>query len=159
MHAIARQRYWRGASQMAWLGVAMLCTLTLAACHRTPAEQQIRAAISAATMGARNNDTHAVLDILTDDFVGNDGDLDRAGLQRLLAVRALRQDRTGVLVGPIGFTRSGDRIVAKFHLVLTGGQPGDLLPDDSAVYALTTAWRRDGGHWRCYRADWTSAAD
>lgn len=142
-----------------WFSVLTLCLLALTACHRTPAEQQIRDAISAATTGARNNDPRAVLGILTHDFIGNDGDLDRDGVRRLLAVRALRQDQTGVLTGPISFTRSGDRIVAKFNLVLTGGKPGDLLPSDSAVYALTTAWRRDDGHWRCYRADWTSTAD
>lgn len=159
MNEVAQHRGWRGTGRVAWLGVLVLSILTLAACHRTPAEQQIRAAISTATTGARNQDTRAVLGILTDDFIGNDGDLDRNGIRRLLAVRALRQDQTGVLVGPIRFTRSGDRIIAKFNLVLTGGKAGDLLPDDSAVYAMTTAWRRDDGRWRCYRADWTATAD
>lgn len=155
IHARRRQAIHR----IACFGVLLTCGLVLAACQRTPAEQQIRGAIGAATIGARNNDTRAVLGILTDDFTGNDGDLDRDGLRRLLAVRAMRRDQTGVLVGPIGFARSGDRIVAKFKLVLTGGQPGDLLPSDSAVYAVTTAWRRDGSRWRCYRADWTSPAE
>lgn len=153
------QQHHQATRRVAWIGVLVMCALALAACHRTPAEQQIRDAINTATTGARNNDTHAVLGVVTDDFTGNDGDLDRDGLRRLLAVRALRQDQTGVLVGPISFTRSGDRIVAKFNLVLTGGKPGDLLPSDSAVYSLTTAWRRDDGHWRCYHAGWTSTAD
>ena len=143
----------------AWFCALALCVAWLVACQRTPAEQQIRQAISEAATAARNNDTGAVLAVVTDDFTGNDGELDRTGLRRLLAVRALRQDKTGVLVGPIRFEHQGDRIVAKFNLVLTGGKPGDLLPSDSAIYALTTAWRREGGHWRCYNANWTSSGD
>ena len=72
----------------------------LAGCHRAPAEQQIRHAIEAAATAARANDTGGVLAVLSDDFSGNDGDMDRRGLRQLLAVRALRQDKTGVLIDP-----------------------------------------------------------
>ena len=137
----------------------VLIAWTLAACHRAPAEQQIRQAIDAAATAARANDTHGVLAVVSDDFSGNDGDLDRRGLRQLLAVRALRQDKTGVLIGPVSFEHKGDRIVAKFNLVLTGGKPGDLLPDQSAIYAMTTAWRREGSHWFCYNATWTNGSD
>jgi hypothetical protein len=127
----------------------------LVACHRVPAEQQIHRAIESAAAAARDNDSSGVLAVVGDDFTGNDGELDRSGLRRLLAIRALRQDRTGVLVGPVTFDHKGDRIVASFNLVLTGGKPGDLLPDRSAIYAMTTAWRREGGKWICYSAAWT----
>ena len=141
----------------------VLAVCALASCHRTPAEQQIRQAIDAAATAARANDASGVMAVVSDDFAGNDGELDRRDLQRLLALRVLRQDKTGVLVGPVSFehkslprTRSGgDRIIARFNLVLTGGKSGDLLPDQSAVYAMTTAWRREGGDWRCYSAEWT----
>ncbi|MBS0383390.1 MAG: hypothetical protein JSR56_13265 [Proteobacteria bacterium] len=133
----------------------MLAVSALVACHRTPAEQQIRDAITSAASAARTNDVSGVLAVVSDDFTGNDGDLDQRGLHQLLAVRALRQDKTGVLIGPITFERKGDRIVAKFNLVLTGGKPGDLLPDRSSIYAMTTAWRRDGGKWVCYNATWS----
>ena len=134
-----------------------LVAWALFGCHRAPAEQQIRHSIDAAAAAARANDTSGVLAVVSDDFTGNEGELDRQGLRRLLAVRALRQDRTGVLIGPVSFQRRGDRIVAKFNLVLTGGKPGDLLPDAHAILAMTTAWRRDGGKWVCYSATWTQA--
>jgi hypothetical protein len=134
----------------------MLAMLALAACHRAPAEQQIRQAIDAAATAARDNDTHGVLAVVSDDFSGNDGEMDRHGLRQLLAVRALRQDKTGVLIGPVSFEHKGDRIIAKFNLVLTGGKPGDLLPARSEIYAMTTAWRLEGSHWRCYNARWES---
>jgi hypothetical protein len=136
-----------------WVVFAMLA---LVGYHHAPAEQQIRQAIDVAATAARANDTHGVLAIVSDDFSGNDGELDHHGLRQLLAVRALRQDKTGLLIGPVSFEHRGDRIVAKFNLVLTGGKPGDLLPDQSAVYAMTTAWRREGSHWRCFNAHWES---
>lgn len=136
----------------------LLAACALASCHRAPAEQQIRQAIDAGATAARANDPSGMLAVVSDDFIGNDGDLDKRGLRQLLALRALRQDRTGVLVGPVSFEHEGDRIVAKFNLVLTGGRPGDLLPDQSAIYAMTTAWRREGSHWRCYSAGWTESA-
>jgi hypothetical protein len=133
----------------------LLLVWAFAGCHRTPAEQQVREAIDAAVVAARANDTHGVLELVSDEFTGNEGALDRRGLRQLLAVRALRQDKTGVLIGPVSYEHRGDRIVAKFNLVLTGGKPGDLLPEQSAVYAMTTAWRREGGQWICYSASWS----
>lgn len=140
----------------AWLwGVLLVAVLALAACHHAPAEQQIRHAIDAAATAARTNDVHGVLDIVSDDFSGNNGELDQRDLHRLLAFRALRQDATGVLIGPITFVRKDSRIIAKFNLVMTGAKPGDLLPEQSSIYAMTTAWRREGGKWKCYSATWT----
>lgn len=132
----------------------LLLAWMLAGCHRAPAEQQVRKAIDAAAAAARVNDTRGVLDVVSDDFTGNEGELDRRGLRQLLAVRALRGDKTGLLVGPVSFEHKGDRIIAKFNLVLTGGKPGDLMPDQSAIYTMTTAWRREGGAWKCYSANW-----
>jgi hypothetical protein len=137
-------------------GVLLLVALLLAGCHHASAEQKILDAIDTAASAARANDTHGVLAVVSDDFSGNEGELDLHGLRQLLAVRALRQDRTGVLIGPVSFEHRGDRIIAKFNLVLAGGKPGDLLPDRSAIYAMTTAWRREGGDWRCYNAHWES---
>lgn len=136
-------------------GWLVLVMLAIAACQRTPAEQQIRQAIESAATAARANDVSGVLAAVGDDFTGNDGDLDQRGLHRLLAVRALRQDKTGVLVGPVTFEHRGDRIIASFNLVLTGGKPGALLPEQSSIHAMTTAWRREGGKWVCYNASWS----
>ena len=135
--------------------VLLLVVAALTACHHAPAEQQVRQAIESAAAAARANDPSGVLAVVSDDFTGNDGDLDRRGLHRLLALRALRQDRTGILLGPITFERKGGGVVARFKLVLTGGKPGDLLPDQSSIRTMTTAWRREGGTWRCYSAKWS----
>lgn len=138
--------------------VVVLCVVMavpqLAGCHRTSDEEQIRQNIAAAAGAARDDDTAGVLDVVSEDFTGNDGDLDRHGLRQLLALRVLRHDSTGVLVGPVSVERQGDRLIATFTLTLTGGKPDSLMPDQIAVYAMTTAWRRDGSKWRCYNATW-----
>jgi len=136
------------------LACALLWLPLIAGCHRTPDEEQVRRAIAAAADAARNNDADGVLAQVSKDFIGNEGDFDRRDLQRFLALRAFRHDSTGVLVGPVSVKWQGDRLIATFTLTLTGGQPGSLLPEHAAVYAMSTAWRREGSHWRCYSADW-----
>jgi ketosteroid isomerase-like protein len=134
--------------------LAVLGCIALGACHRAPDEQQVREAIAAAASSARGNDADGVLAVVSDDFVGNDGDLDRHGLKQMLALRAFRHDSTGVLVGPVSIERRGDRLIASFTLTLAGGKSGSLLPDQADVYEMTTAWRHEGRHWRCYSASW-----
>lgn len=85
---------------MARIACLALAAWMLAGCHRAPAEQQIREAIDAAATAARTSDTQGVLAVVSKDFSGNAGEMDRHGLRQLLAVRALRQDKTGVLIGP-----------------------------------------------------------
>lgn len=140
-----------------WLA-GLLGAVLVSGCHRDSAEVQVGNAIRAAATAARANDVHGVLAVVSVDFIGNGGDFDRVALQRLLAVRALRQDQTGVLVGRVTFTRRGDRMLARFNLVLTGGRPGDLLPAESTSLPMTTAWRRVGGKWLCYSAQWSDTS-
>ena len=137
------------------LACALLWLSLIAACHRTPDEDQVRQAITSAATAARDNDADGVLAQVSDDFVGNDGDLDRHGLKQMLVLPAFRHDSTGVLLGPISVERQGDRLIAKFTLTLTGGKPDSLLPDQADVFAMTTAWRREGNRWECYNATWS----
>lgn len=131
--------------------------LVLAACRHAPAEQAVRSALAAAVSAARADNTHDVLAVVSSDFIGNDGELDRRGLRQMLAMRAMRHDYTGILLGPVSLQQTGGRVVAKFNLVLTGAAPDNLLPEHAAIYAMTTAWRDEHGTWRCYRATWSNA--
>ncbi|MEO6968527.1 MAG: hypothetical protein ABI132_08800 [Rhodanobacteraceae bacterium] len=130
----------------------------LAGCHRTPDEEQVRQAIAAAAVAARGNDADGVLMVVSDDFVGNNGDFDRHGLRQMLVLRAFRHDSTGVLIGPVSVERQGDRLIATFTMTLTGGKPDSLLPDQADVFAMKTAWRKEGSNWRGYSATWSDRA-
>ena len=143
----------------ACIALAFWCLLSvpLSACHRTPDEQQVRQVIASAAAAARGNDADGVLAVVSDDFVGNNGELDRHGLKQMLVLRAFRKDNTGALIGPISIERQGDRLIARFTLTLTGGKPDSLMPDRADMFAMSTAWRKDSGKWRCYSATWKPA--
>jgi ketosteroid isomerase-like protein len=150
MHPGLRDRAINGFAALALL----LVLAALSACHHGSDEDQVRQAIASAATAAQDNDADGVLAQVSDDFVGNDGDLDRRSLKQMLALRAFRHDSTGVLVGPVSVERQGDRLIATFTLTLTGGKPDSLLPDQADVFTMSTAWKREGRDWRCYSATW-----
>ncbi|HEY8683327.1 MAG TPA: hypothetical protein VIM06_09160 [Rhodanobacter sp.] len=129
-----------------------LCMAALPGCRHTPDEQQVREAIASV---ARAAETHAAGDVtapLSDDFDGNAGELDRRGLGNMVRLIALRGEHIGVTMGPIAIEHRGERMVATFTVTLSSGSR--LLPDQLGVYQVESAWRREGGRWRCYTASW-----
>lgn len=136
---------------------AVLCLgLALAACARTPDDAAIRAAIektAAATEARRGSD---VLDIVSADFIGNDG-IDRDGLRDLLRGQLLAANALGVHIGRIDVDLRGDRAVARFDVVITDSS-GRWIPDRMETLHFETGWRREGGDWHCYNAKWSSDA-
>lgn len=139
-------------SRLAVLASLLLPCLLLAGCSSTPAEQQVREAIAAAAAATEQGDAGALSDILSENFDGNDGLLDRRRLLGMLRVRRLRDARTTVVVGPIDIEARGERLLAMFTVTLGGGR--GLLPDQVGVYKVRTAWRNQDGDWRCYNARW-----
>lgn len=125
----------------------------LSGCSSTPGQEQVRAAISAGAAAAERGDAGAFEDILSADFVANDGRLDRRRLLAMLRMRRLRGGEVGVLLGPVDIEARGQRLLAEFTVTLSGGR--GLLPDDVGVYSVRTAWRLEDGDWRCYSASWT----
>lgn len=138
-----------------WIALlaAVLIGASLAACQRAPDEAQVRDAVAAATQAAEAGSASDLGALLTDDFDGNAGELDRRDLLRMVAGLALRGERVGATTGPVEVERRGDRFVARFSVTLTSG--GRVLPDRLGVYRVEADWRRDGRHWRCYTATWT----
>lgn len=133
-------------------GVAIALLLFLAACSSTPAEQQIREAIETAATAAQDTDAGTFGEVLSDDFDGNHGELDRQRLINMLRVQRLRGAKPGVHLGPVQMKARGERYVATFTASLTGG--GRILPDRIGIYTIETAWKQIDGDWRCYSATW-----
>ena len=134
------------------LFLAAVC-VGLGGCHRVPDEQAVRQALDAAEHAAETVDAGAFGDRLSDDFTGNHGELDRRQLVNLLRVARLRGETLHVLTGPVSVEPHGERFVATFTVTLTSG--GRLLPSDLGVYRVRSAWRKEGGDWVCYAADWS----
>jgi len=133
--------------------VLLLLAAGLSGCHRTPAEQQVREAIAAVAEAAEAGSAGSVGKALSEDFDGNQGELDRRGLLNMIRVLALRGEHIGVTMGPVSVEPRGERLVATFTVSLSSGS-GGLLPDRLGVYQVETAWRQEQGDWHCYVASW-----
>jgi hypothetical protein len=128
-----------------------------AACARQPDADAIRAAITEMARATEAQRSADVLVRVSDDFTGNDGEVDRTQLANVLLVQLLAHRSIGVRLGTIDIELSGDRATARFDATLTDAS-GRWLVDRRAVLRFVTGWRRERGAWRCYNATWSSNA-
>jgi len=133
--------------------ILIALVVLLVACSRTSDEQRIREAMAAMQQAMEARDPRAFMSHITEDFVGNEAEVDRNALANLLRIEVLRNDRIGVTLGPIEIDMQGDRAKAQVLATFTGGS-GGLLPEHGSVYAITSSWKHQGGEWRCYNARW-----
>jgi ketosteroid isomerase-like protein len=134
-------------------GLVLMLALTLSGCSRTTDEQRIRDAMAAMQQAMENRDARAFMAHVSDDFIGDSAEFDRAALANLLRMQVLRNDRIGATLGPIDVEMQGDRAKVQVLATLTGGS-GNLLPERGSMYAITSSWKRQGSEWRCYSATW-----
>ncbi len=130
--------------------------LLIAACARAPDVDTIRANVQAIAAAAESQSKSGVLEHVADEFIGNDGELDRAGLEQLLRARLLAGRSIGVSIGAVEIETDGDRATARFEATVTDGS-GRWLPEHRAILEMITAWRREQREWRCYNAKWSEA--
>jgi len=142
-------RYSGAMSRLILTGLILL----LAGCSRTTDEQRIREAMAAMQQAMESRDPRAFMAHVSDDFIGNDADFDRAALANLLRIEVLRNDSIGATLGPIDIEMQGDRAKAQVLATVTGGS-GGILPERGSIYAITSSWKRQGSEWRCYNATW-----
>ncbi|WP_300616341.1 nuclear transport factor 2 family protein [Dokdonella sp.] len=133
----------------------LLLVLTLSACARVPDADAIRDTIRTMATAAEAKRSGDVLERIADDFTGNDGELDREGLERLLRARLFGGQAIGVSIGRIDVELDGDRATARFPMTVTDDS-GRWLPDRRAELDVTTGWRRKSGTWSCYNARWSN---
>ena len=141
-----------GSRKIIQLCALLWCVAMLGACHRTPDEERIRAAISSTARAAEAGSASGVGEWLSEEFDGNAGELDRRRLIAMVGLLKLRGERIGVVLGPVSVEPRGERLVATFTVTLSSG--GRLLPDQLGLYRVTSGWRKEGGDWRCYTASW-----
>lgn len=145
------------ASRSAACAIVAGLVATLAACHRTPADQAIRDTIARMQAAGDKQDVSGVMKPVADDFAGRGDDeinLDRKQLQQFLVL--LRMQNGGELharLGPISVNVVGsDRATADFSMLVTGGS--GLIPKDGQMEQVHTGWRLDHGDWKLISADW-----
>lgn len=137
--------------------VVSLAALLAVACSRPPDEERIRDAIQAMQAAAEAHDATGVLQFIAEDFIGNNGDVDRDGLLQFLKLQLLRAGAFAADARGIAIEVDEDRASAKFDLVVSD-RSRRWLPSGSETYKVLTGWRREGSRWICYSATWTDSS-
>ncbi|HUD43331.1 MAG TPA: nuclear transport factor 2 family protein [Dokdonella sp.] len=146
-----RNRGW-GRTPLRWCTAAWLI-LALAACSRGDDETRLRQALERIETAVEERRPGDFVDVVSEDFTGADGTLDRAGLHNLLRAQVVRHASIDVVLAAPDIEIQGDRATVAVTATLSGGA-GGWLPERGAVYAITSGWRREDGQWRCINAQW-----
>jgi len=143
----------------AWriLAGGLMLASTLIACQRTPEETRIRQAIDDMVVALEKGDSRRFLDHIADPYRDHEG-RDRQGLCQLLLANFLHHRQIRLLVTGTSIERQGDRADVRLQARLTSGE--QLAADRRfGVYRVRTLWRRDGGDWLIYEAEWEPLAN
>lgn len=132
-----------------------LLALAAAGCSRSPSEQALRQRLDALQAAGEASNVSAFMEILDSDFAGNGTEFDRAGMERMLRLIALRHRNIGVTRVSTEIELQGERAVVRMQVLLTGGS-GGLLPDTGRLLDTESSWRFDGSEWKLLGARWTS---
>lgn len=132
------------------------CLVALSGCTRTPDEQRIRNAMDAMQEALEQGRPGDFMEHVAEDFTGAGGNVDRKGLHDMLRVQVLGNARIGITRGPADIEIQGERATVRVTATFTGGD-ARWLPERGSVYTLTSGWRKTGGEWRCYNAQWERA--
>lgn len=145
-------------SRLGGPAAALLC-LWLAACSAPPPETAIRAAVDRIDAALSEHDNSAVRAELAESFRGGPADeagqLDKAGVQRLLAGYFLRYRNihvviSGLTVEPLAHDPSQAWSDAK--VVLAGAE--GLIPETGRVYSVRGLWQLRDDQWQLVQLRW-----
>jgi hypothetical protein len=140
---------------LAPLMILLLGFVVIAGCRRLPDDVQVQQTIDAIAKATEAGSANEATASLSEDFDGNNGELDRRSLSNLIRLASIGGAHVGVTMGPLKIEHRGERIVASFTVTLTSG--GKWMPDQMGVYRVESAWRKQGRTWFCYTASWTHA--
>lgn len=136
--------------------VAISLSLAIAGCSTPPTEAALRAEIERMEKALEARDAGAFMDGITEDFTGEDGQLDRRALRGFIAAQLLGQQGVSVVMGPADIVLFGDeRATVTVSAVVSGGR---FLPQRVDSVSIESGWRVEDGEWRCYSASWERAS-
>jgi hypothetical protein len=95
------------------------------------------------------------LDVVAEDFARESGSFGKQDAKRLLLATYLRNEKITVNAVVTDVRIDGDRARANVRVLATGG--AGLLPERGQTWDFDSAWRREGGKWKVYNAEWRDA--
>lgn len=124
----------------------------LVACARSDPERELRETIAAMAAAIERRDPGAFVEAFADDFTRESSAFGKHDAGRVLAGVLLRHDRIAVTAVVTAVRIDGERARAGVRVVAAGGT--GLLPEHGRVWQVDSAWRREGGRWRVFNAEW-----
>ena len=115
--------------------------------------QKVIAAIREMETQIENGERRSFISHVAEDFNGQNGQLNRQELQRLVIYQLNRHQRLHAQLFPISVIETSEESAsATFRALITGG-PG-WIPDQGQLYDFETFWRYQDGEWKLTSANW-----
>ena len=114
---------------------------------------KVIAAIREMETQIENGERRPFISHVAEDFSGQNGQLNRQELQRLVIYQLNRHQRLHAQLFPISVIETSEESAsATFRALITGG-PG-WIPDQGQLYDFETLWRYQDGEWKLTSANW-----
>lgn len=136
-------------------GIAVVLAVALFAvgCARGDPERELRSTIAEMAQAIEQHKPGDFLNTVADDFARESGAFGKQDAKRLLAGAMLRNEKITVNAVVTEVRVDGDRATARVKVLATGG--AGLLPDRGQTWDFDSAWRREGGRWKVFNAEWS----
>jgi len=134
------------------IAVALAASLLAAGCGRSDPEQELRSTITAMAQAIESREPAAFMEAVADDFARESGAFGKQDARRLLAGAYMRNEKINVSAIVTEVRVEGDRASARVKVFATGG--AGLLPERGQTWDFDSAWRREGGRWKVFNAEW-----
>jgi hypothetical protein len=125
----------------------------LPGCLRSNPERELRDTIAKMAHAIEVREPGDFLAHLSDDFTRDSGAFGKHEARRMLAGILLRNEKIALTTVVTHLVLQGERAQATLRVVATGGS-GGLLPERGQTWEFDTAWRREGGEWKVFNAEW-----
>ena len=132
--------------------VLALGALFAAGCGRSDPERELRATIDTMAQAIEKREPAAFLEAMADDFSRESGAFGKQDAKRTLLAAILRNEKIHVSAAVTEVRIDGDRAFARVRVVAAGG--AGLLPERGQTWDFESAWRREGGQWKVFNAEW-----
>jgi hypothetical protein len=132
--------------------LALLLSPALIACGRSDPESELRSTIASMAQAVEAKRVTDALAPLAADFTRESGAFGRDDARRLLAGAMLRNATIRMVTTVSDVRIDGQRATAHVRVLATGG--AGMLPERGQTWEFDTVWRREGGQWKLFNAEW-----
>jgi ketosteroid isomerase-like protein len=133
-------------------GAGLLALALAAGCGRTDPERELRDTIATMAQSVEQRDPAVLLDAVAEDFTRETGAFGKQDVRRTVLAAYVRNEKIRVSAVVTDVRVEGDRAFARVRVLATGG--AGLLPERGRAWDFDSAWRRDGGRWKVFNAEW-----